>query len=141
MNRHDSSQPTIATPRLGERYINVNPELDLDHCSRERTTKPGHEWRVAANAHDHVTVVCDATGAVIKPTRAELGDRTHFVRLQPRVLDPTDEASWRKVESHIAQSSYCGERVAIDRTSADFQVEGLYLRGLISLFVPAHVYR
>jgi len=132
-------------PALGDRYGNVNPEVDLDHSSQERLTAPGHEWRVTDVQSDHVTIVCDATGAAINPTWAELSDSVEFVRLQPAsevfVIEPRDLPRWQRVDAYIAQMSIAQNDVSVDFSSANFQSDGLNVNGLVDLFVPAHVYR
>ncbi|GEM_PF-5218134 len=132
-------------PAVGDRYVNVNPEVDLDHASQERLTAPGHEWRVMDVQSDHVTIVCDATGAAINPTWAELSDSVGFVRLQRAsevfVIEPRDTPRWQRVDAYIAQMSIAQNDVSVDFTSANFHAEGLYVNGLVDLFVPAHVYR
>lgn len=64
---------------IGDTFINLLPELDTDDKDSERTTPPGHVWRIAdANHVDHCAggtvwdLVCDATGAWICPTDVEL---------------------------------------------------------------------
>ncbi len=75
---------------IGDTFINLLPELDGADDSEigvnpfvdeegERTTPPGHVWRIADVNHvDHCAggtvwdLVCDATGAWICPTDVEL---------------------------------------------------------------------
>ncbi|GKS73294.1 hypothetical protein AVME950_00380 [Acidovorax sp. SUPP950] len=132
-------------PEVGDRYVNVIPEVDLDHSSQERLTAPGHEWRVTDIQSDYVTIVCDATGAAINPTYAELSASVEFVKLQPPaeilVIEPRDLPRWQMVDSYIAQMSISPQDVSVDFTSANFQADGLHVNGLVDFFVPAHVYR
>ncbi|ABM33268.1 hypothetical protein C8E08_4947 [Paracidovorax citrulli] len=141
----DPSPHATIAPAVGDRYVNVNAELDLDHCSRERTTAPGHEWRVADVQSDYVTIVCDATGAAINPTYAELFAGVEFVKLRPSsgvlIIEPRDFPRWQRVDAYIAQMSISPEDVSVDFTSANFHSDGLNVNGLVDLFVPAHVYR
>ena len=132
-------------PAVGDRYANVNPEVDLDHADQERLTAPGHVWRVTDVQSGYVSIVCDATGAAINPTRVELSAGVEFVRLQPAsevfVIDTRDLPRWQRVDEYIAQMSIAQKDVSVDFTSANFQSDGLNVNGLVDLFVPAHVYR
>lgn len=138
-------------PEINDQFVNLTPELDSDEHDNERTTPPGHIWRVTAVGADHVSIVCDETGAWINPSEGELADPKLFVKLQAkaavnRASEPVpyiglhDLARWRKVDAFIKTMTLNAEDLSVDFTSANFQPEGLHLTALADLFIPKEAY-
>ncbi len=72
--------PEAGTPPAGARFVNRHAEHDRDEADRERTTPAGLEWLVSHVDDDsssgvEVHLVCDATGAWICSSTAELWTR------------------------------------------------------------------
>ena len=64
------------TIQVNDRFINLSVEIDTDEHGNERVTPPGSVWRVTGHNCDDVwDIVCDATGAWICPTEAELAEQ------------------------------------------------------------------
>jgi hypothetical protein len=80
------SSGTVSTPHpKGTRFVNHRDELD-DDDGVERITPAGNVWEVVFVDGENRHIGCEATGAVIIPTIAELHEQ--FTLWCPLAADP-----------------------------------------------------
>jgi len=75
------SQASSRPYPLETRLVSLHDEMD-DDDGRERTTPAGNIWKVTTVNGDDRSIICEATGAAIIPTIAEL--QTQFTLLTER---------------------------------------------------------
>ena len=144
--------------KIGDLFVNLQPEMDSDHHDNERTTPPGSVWRVTEVTPDYVSIVCDTTGGWINPTTDELRDPTQYVRLlgvqsffpvpykEPEEYDPIeridkdDIPTWRRVDAFIERQCIDGKDLDPDFTSLEWEEDGFHVPVMASIFVPLSVY-
>ena len=56
-------------------------------------------------------------------------------------IDRYDPETWHKVDAYLESQVYTAKDVSFDFSGVDWQEEGMYLNGTVSVLVPAGVYR